>query len=157
MAVFQPEVISLDDINPGELHIYDPNSDISLVETFVVRFKDEASNTVRDFKCKRVAFNRVALDLPSDIVIILDNANISQLDDKDDDEPVDEEVLTISKAMHASDLKAVELGLVEPKLTAEQINALPLSVLRHLSNEITKPSVNPEGNDAEPAAQDLAE
>ena len=135
MATFTPELISIDDVEAGELNIYNPDADEVLAPTFVVRVRD-ADDTSRftDFKCRRVETSRVFMEIPIELALLIQNASDKPLEP---DSPIDYEAIELSRAMHEYNAASVRLGLIEPALSEEQISQLPTLVVRDLSEAIT--------------------
>lgn len=135
MTDFTPELIALDDVDAGELNIYNPDEDNVLSALFVVRIKREVDpSQYTDFQCQHVESSRVFLELTPELAFYIQKESSKEFDP---DGEFDIETVKLSRAMNKFNRAAVRLGLVKPVLTEAQIAKLPPIVLRDLQEAIT--------------------
>ena len=146
MGDFTTQETSVTDVNLDELTFFNPDVDEfepKVLATIVVG--EGETERKLNFLCKRVDGDRILLELPDKDALIFSNAkhdlNIPKVG-----EPITQEWQEFVRVLREFNTQAIRLGLVKPKLTPEQIDALPERVLDELARVIAPPIrlVNPE-------------
>ena len=141
MTELRDEVLNLTDVDMDDLNIYDPNASNDVTPQSVVKFSLNGSESATAFIVKSVGPDRVLLELSEDIS--LEIQNMKPLDNEESEDMTQED-LRRGRLMREFDSTAVQLGLISPELTPEQIDTLPINVVRKLSDVITSNTVDAE-------------
>ena len=131
------EVVSIDDVDMNALSLYDPHASNEIIPRFVVNFTIGESEQETSFVVRRITTDDILFELPDDMTMFLQNEVPRDAPPPKEDEPLTSHELELRRVMHEFNVTAVRLGLVAPSLTIEQIVALPITLLRELSDAIT--------------------
>lgn len=128
------EAVSLEDVDINNLNIYDPTVSTVVTPQFAVGFYIDGNLEDKSwFVCKAVSASRVLFELPDDLALFLQNA---PMDERDEDADLTDDDLELSRALREFNVTAVRLGLLQPDISHEQIEALPIEVVRDLADKI---------------------
>ena len=147
------EVVSIDDVDMDALSLYDPHASSEIIPRFVVNFTIGESEQKTSFVVRRVTTDDILFELPDEMTMFLQNEVPRGAPPPKEDEPLTDHELEIRRVMHEFNVSAVRLGLVAPSLTTEQITALPITLLRELSDAITGNTDEPE-DETEPSEEE---
>ena len=151
MATLNDTVLLVDEVDLEALNIYDPTASNAVTPQRVVQFaaSDTEDGQSAAFIVKIMGADRVLMELPEDIALDLQKSYRALQDapERNDDDPVTELELSHQRLNHHFDVAAVLLGLLRPQLSPEQVEALPLSVLRKLSDVIVDAPSLPTADD----------
>ena len=122
-------ICDITEVDVDALTLYNPAESNDITKQQVVKFGETA------FVVKEIGIDRVLLDLPEDVALLLQNRKEDS--SRDPDDPVTGEELELGRAFNVFNVTAVRLGLVKPQLDEADVESLPMEVLRKLSDVIT--------------------